>query len=178
MWAWTIQKEKLKKFLKFANNFSPYWNKVFNEFNVNINSTQIFLELKKIPIHNKEDLIINNYEIHSKFNFNKTFISKTSGTTGKRLTFKKDEVWDSYNRASIFRGLSWHKVKPTDFSLYFWGYDFSFFKKIKTYFLDFLQFRFRVFDFHYNSIKKIIKNKDKIVYIHGYSSMIMIFQKL
>ena len=108
----------------------------------------------------------------------KVFFSETSGTSGQILTFYKGEEWDSFNRAFNFRALSWHGVEPWEPSLYFWGYNMSFWKKLKSKTLDFLVNRYRVFNYDSGTIAAIKKKLDKVALIEGYSSVIYELSKV
>lgn len=171
----TIQLEKLRKLLEFSVNNSPYYKELFKEVGFDINRDFSSLsDLKKIPVITKKDLISRNSEIHTinDIKFKKIFISETSGSSGEPLMFKKDERWDSFNRASIARGLSWFNVDVSEFNGYCWGYSFSFKAKIKTMLLDLLMNRFRCFKYTDASIDKFIRRSKRASYISGYSSMI------
>ena len=175
---WPIEKsveyqiEKCRDLLHFANENSPFWRKYFEEHNFLVSQFNSLEDLKKLPPISKSDLLKFNFEIHSNFNFNKRFFSETSGTTGEVLKFWKDEEWDSFNRASIMRGYSWHGVKPWDRNGYFWGYNFKQTEIWKTRLLDLLQNRFRLFSYEKKPILKFVKKLQKAKYLHGYSSMI------
>ncbi|EKO3572777.1 phenylacetate--CoA ligase family protein [Vibrio metschnikovii] len=168
-----IQKEKLEKLLPFVYKNSDFYKSRFDCINYKGNE-DVFGFLKTIPITNKKDLINFNDEVHTikKFKFKKLFFSETSGSSGEPLTFYKDEQWDSSNRASIARGMSWYGVEPYEYNGYFWGYSFSWTKKIKTFFLDWLLNRFRLFSYNEKDIDKFVKKASKAKYLHGYSSMI------
>lgn len=170
-----IQFIRMKELLLFSYENSNFYKNKFNEINFNpYKDFNSILDIKKLPIINKEQLIKFNYDIHTihNFKFKKTFFSETSGSSGQALTFYKDEEWDSYNRASIYRGLSWYDVKPYDKNGYFWGYNIKFIKKIKTYFLDFLLNRYRLFKYDDKDITAFLKKGSNTIYLSGYSSMI------
>lgn len=176
-----LQFERLKTILIFAYDYSPYYRKSFQQVNfnpsLNFNSLD---DLNLVPIITKYELLKSNLDIHttSLYNFKKLFKSETSGSTGQSLGFKKDEVWDSYHRASIYRGMSWYGVKPWDRHGYFWGFSFSPIKKAKTIFFDFLVNRFRIFSYEKKQLSKFIKKLEKADYISGYSSMIYEVSKI
>ena len=170
-----IQFRKLKNILIFAYENSNFYKKKFKEKSFNPRKDFKSVEdINKVPIISKNDLLIFNDEIQVN-NENKTkklFLAESSGTTGQKLKFFRDEFSDSFNRASIMRGYSWHGVNIWDRNGYFWGYSFSLLGMIKTKFLDFLQNRFRVFSYTENEINSFIKKLKKAKYLSGYSSMI------
>ncbi|WP_165312517.1 phenylacetate--CoA ligase family protein [Vibrio ziniensis] len=168
-----IQKKKLFDLIEFAKENSAYYLKVLGEIELNSNDN-LYDILNSLPTITKRELLDNINEISTvnQFNFKKIFNSETSGTSGEPLVFPRDEEWDSYHRASIARGLSWHGVKPYCKSLYFWGYTNSKKNKFKNKINDILLNRKRLFTFDENSIKNMILNNQDAVMIHGYSSVI------
>jgi phenylacetate-CoA ligase len=165
------QIRQLKKLLIHANRYSPFYKSYFAEhkFDVNVNALE---ELNQLPPINKNDLLTNNREIHSTNNFGKTFLSETSGSTGQILTFRKNEEWDSANRAAAYRGYSWYGVAPWESNVYFWGYNYNFKQKIASQFLDLLQNRTRLFNYSPKSLASLAGRVGSAAYLHGYSSMI------
>lgn len=163
---------KLKELLKLAYNNSTYYKHKLDASKINISTISSLNDLKKIPILTKSDLLKNTAEIHTNTIFKKQFLAATSGTSGQSLKFYRNEEADSFNRASIQRGYSWHNVNPWDKNGYFWGFNFSIKEKIKNTILDTLQNRFRIFTYEDKSFKKFVKKIRKATYIHGYSSMI------
>ncbi len=173
-----FQWERLKKILRYAYEHSPYYRRKWQEAGITPGDIQSPDDLKKIPIITKKELIRYNNEIHSDENFKRKFFSVTSGTTGESLSFWKDENADSWNRAAIFRGYAWYGVKPWEFNGYFWGFDFSFWKKIKTRIADWLVNRYRLFTYHEKEFKKFVHKIRKASYVEGYSSAIYQTAKL
>jgi phenylacetate-CoA ligase len=171
-----IQQKKLFELIKFAKKHSPYWTSLLKDLDFD---SEIFLEeFKKIPIQDKNLYLKNKSSIISNYKFSKIFYAKTSGTSGVRLNFPKNEEWDSFTRAAVFQGYSWHGVSPWDFNIYFWGIIPNFLPKLKIRFLDALQFRFRVFLIKKSSLFMIFNLSNKIKYIEGYSSMVYNFAKM
>jgi len=166
------QLKKIKELVNFSFKNSSYYNAKLKEFGVSPKDIKTLSDIKKLPIITKQELITKNKEIHTDFKFEKVFKSVTSGSTGTSLEFLREETADSFNRASIYRGYSWYNVNPWEKNGYFWGFNFSFLKKIKTKFLDALQNRFRVFSYDTKEFNSFVKKAQKAKYIHGYSSMI------
>lgn len=161
------QLKKLNEILFIAKNSSKYYNKILKN-----NQLDTLKDIENLPILTKELLLDNINDIHSKNKFKKKYKATTSGTSGKTLQFFRDEVADSFNRASILNGYYWFKVKPWERNGYFWGINFNRKNQLKSKFLDFIQNRFRVFSYQENEIKQFAKKMQKAKYIHGYSSMI------
>jgi phenylacetate-CoA ligase len=165
------QIEKLKNLLIFLNENNKFYRKVLENNKVDLQNFSL-IEFHKIPVCSKNDLIQNNIDLITNYNFNKVFKCESSGTSGQVLTFVRNEEWDSFNRASIMRGYSWFGVNIWDFNIYFWGYNFKLLKKIKFRFSDFMMNRFRIFSFNSTSdfLLRFVLRRAK--FIEGYSSMI------
>ncbi|WP_105188463.1 phenylacetate--CoA ligase family protein [Pseudoalteromonas sp. T1lg48] len=168
-----IQEDKLRCLLCFCYRYSPYYRKKFNEISFNPES-DVYDKgiLSQIPLLSKGDLIKFNSDIHANYTFKKTFFSETSGSTGEALTFHKDELWDSYNRASINRGLSWFGVKPWNKNGYFWGFSNQGLRALKVKVMDLLVNRFRLFSYTNDEIENFLHKSKSACYLEGYSSMI------
>lgn len=164
------QLKKIREIIKLAIENSTFYRDKYAK--VNTQEIKSLDDLKLIPVLTKEELIENVNEIHTNLKFRKQFLATTSGTSGQSLKFYRNEEADSFNRASIQRGYSWHNVNPWDRNGYFWGFNFSFISKIKNKLLDKLQNRFRIFSFEDESLKSFIKKTKNATYIQGYSSMI------
>ncbi len=181
---WNLEKlkayqlDKLIQFLDFSNKYSPYYNNIFNKISLNLKKINSIEDIKMIPTISKTTLLEYNKDIHSKYYFKKRFLSETSGSTGEVLIFYKNEEWDSFNRASMFRGYSWYNVNPWDKNGYFWGYNFDNKSKVKTFIEDFLQNRFRIFSYNYKEIKKFSYKLRNALFLSGYSSMIYEVSKI
>lgn len=168
-----IQFQRLKETLVFAYQNTEYYNEIFKKVSFiperDFNSLN---DINKVPLTTKYDLLQYNVKVHSRAKFNRVFKSESSGTSGQELKFLKDETWDSFNRAARFRGFSWYGVNPWERNGYLWGYNFAFKEKVKTFALDKLQNRFRLFSYNEKGIKHFIKKLEKATYLSGYSSMI------
>lgn len=168
-----LNEQRLHALCVFAFEQSEFYKSRFTKVGFNPKSNWSLEAFKKTPITTKRDLIDSNKEIHTPAsNFKKRFFVETSGTSGEILTFHRDESWDSFNRAAIWRGYSWFGVNPWDRKLYFWGYNTAPIKRLKLKFMDFLVNRFRLFDYNTEKLKKLIPKLENVQIIEGYSSMI------
>ena len=168
------QLERCQKLLRFSSAHSSFYEERFDLSGFDVDRFTDLDQLKLLPPVLKSDLIAQNSVIHTteRQPFNKLFISETSGSTGEPLMFMKDEVWDSWNRAAIFRGYSWYGVTPWDRNGYFWGYNTDASKAWKTKLMDALQNRFRIFSYDRNELIRFVQQLERAKYLHGYSSMI------
>lgn len=166
------QLDKLKKLLENAYTNAPYYRKKFDEAGINAASVKTLKDLSLVPFLKKDDVLTNVDGIQIKVDDEKMFYSETSGSTGKPLVFYRNQDWDAWHRASIFRGYSWYGVNPWDRNGYLWGYNLAFKRRIKTQFLDFLQNRFRLFSYGDKEIELFAKKLAGADFLNGYSSMI------
>lgn len=172
-----LQWKRFMEIIDYAYHHSPYYKKKWDNAGIHPDHINSPKDISKIPIITKQELIRHNDEIHTDWK-GKKFYSVTSGTTGESLSFWKDEVSDSHNRAAIFRGYSWYDVRPWDRNGYFWGFSFSPLKKWKTRLLDFMVNRFRLFSYEEPQLKKFARKLRSAVYLEGYSSTIYQVAKL
>ncbi len=166
------QLKQLQKMVSFAYLYSPYYKRKFDALGIQPSAIKRLQDIAKLPVLTKQDVITFNAEIHTRYPFKKQFKANTSGSSGAALNYLREEETDSFNRAVIQRGYSWFGVHPSDRNGYFWGFNFSFFQKIKTRILDTLQNRFRLFSYQKKEVKGFIHKLQKATYIQGYSSMI------
>lgn len=168
----SYQLDKLQELLAFAYEHSTYYKKKFEEHHFHPKDVTSLEDLHKVPILDKNDLKLHTKEIQSTFRFKKLFKATTSGSSGIPLVFLREEYADSFNRASIARGYSWYDLKPWEKNVYFWGFNFSFYEKLKTRFFDFFQHRTRLFSYDRKELFRCTQFLKSASYIHGYSSMI------
>ena len=166
------QTEQCRKLLRFADEHSPYYHDLFRKMGFQPGRFQSLEDLEALPLLDKKTLLQENARIHTDYPFRKTFPCETSGTTGQVLTFRRDEAWDSANRAALMRGYSWYDVKPWDRNIYLWGFNIERWQRLRVRMLDILQNRFRVFSYDQSQIQRLAKHTRKAVFLHGYSSMI------
>lgn len=175
---WTLdelkayQLEKLQALVANAYANSEFYSTAFQKEGITPADIKNLSDIKKLPIVTKQELISENKNIQQTIKSTKYFKASTSGTTGASLVFKRAETTDSFNRASLHRGYSWYNVKPWDRNGYFWGFNFSKKTQFKTRLLDFLQNRFRLFNFNDKELRTFTKKLNTSVYLHGYSSAI------
>lgn len=166
------QLKRLKELLEHAYSNTRYYKELFDKNDFKPNEINSLCDLHRIPILTKDELL-NNLENIQITNYpEKLVFSETSGSTGKPLVFYRNKDWDAWHRASVFRGYSWYGVSPWEKNGYFWGYNYSLKKRLKTKLLDYLQNRFRLFSYEDEEIKAFIKKLKNATYLEGYSSMI------
>lgn len=168
-----LNESRLKAICVFAAIHSPFYKARFAEVGFDPEKNWSLEAFRKVPMTSKRELIDHNAQIHTPASFfKKRFFVETSGTSGEILTFYRDESWDSFNRAAIWRGYSWFGANPWDRKLYFWGYNTAPLKRLKLTIMDFLVNRFRLFDYDPDKLKKLLPKLRQVAIIEGYSSMI------
>ena len=167
-----FQLNRLKELVKIAYNSTPYYKEKYDSSKIHPTDINSLEDIQKIPVLSKTELLVNRERIQIKKNGEKLYFAETSGSTGKPLVFYRDQDWDAWNRASMYRGYSWYNVNPWERNGYLWGYNFSFKKRIRVKLLDELQNRFRLFSYNKHEIDKFLNKMEKASYIGGYSSMI------
>lgn len=98
----TFQEEKLKELLKYLENHSPFYQRLFKENNVQISEIQTLEDLQKIPTTAKNDIQQNNDDFFCVPMTEIVDYSTTSGTLGDPVTFglsEKDMERIAYNEA-------------------------------------------------------------------------------
>lgn len=166
------QLDQLSILLKRAYDDSPYYKQLFDNADIRPKDIQSFNELKTIPPTSKSSLLSNINTIQSHVANEKQYYSETSGSTGEPLIFYRNQLWDAWHNASVFRGYSWYGIKPWHKNGYLWGYNFSFKKAIIIKIQDVLQNRFRLFTYEPDEIDLFCHKLKNAKYINGYSSMI------
>ncbi|MFL9835164.1 phenylacetate--CoA ligase family protein [Chryseobacterium terrae] len=98
----TFQEEKLKELLKYLENNSPFYQRLFKENNIIISEIQTLEDLQKIPTTAKNDIQQNNDAFFCVPMNEIVDFSTTSGTLGDPVTFglsEKDMERIAYNEA-------------------------------------------------------------------------------
>ena len=163
---------KLKYLLGFAYENTSFYKEKYYNLKFHPSDVSRLEDIRKIPIISKNELLVNRDKIQIKKDGEKMYFAETSGSTGKPLVFYRDQDWDAWNRASMFRGYSWYDVKPWERNGYLWGYNFSLMKLIRVKFLDELQNRFRMFSYKNDDVRKFLIKLENAAFLCGYSSMI------
>lgn len=166
------QLAQLKGLLQHAYDNSAYYRTKLTECGVRPDNVVSFSDLARVPVLTKDELLAHAQAIQNAVPAEKMFYSETSGSTGKPLVFYRNADWDAWHRASVLRGYSWYGVAPWERNGYFWGYNLSLKRRLKTRFLDLLQNRFRMFSYDQTEIDSFVEKLEGASYLEGYSSMI------
>jgi phenylacetate-CoA ligase len=100
----------MSSFLKAATT-SPFWSKRFEEYNVDINSNDLFSEIKKLPILTKDEVKRHSSAIRTaKISNREVITSKTSGSTGSSLVYYETRAALQQRWAIWWRYRLWHNI--------------------------------------------------------------------
>lgn len=175
--------QQLRNFLQNAND-SSFWNRRFNEYDVDLDAENILGELKKLPILSKDEVKSNSESIRVNVEKEKIGIIKTSGTTGSGLIFTQtlsmeNKQWAVWWRYRIENGINFNET-----CAWFGGRSIIKLDKKKppfwhiNYFMK--QVMFSSYHLNENTVKfyfDYIKKK-RIKWLHGYPSQISFFASL
>jgi len=103
---------QLKTFIERASH-SPFWEKRFEKYMVDIDADDLISEIHKLPILTKEEVRDNVDQILNpsipKKNLNKV---QTSGTTGTGLIFHQTQSMENAQWSVWWRYRKWHGINP------------------------------------------------------------------
>ena len=163
---------KLTELIRNAYQNTAYYKDKFDRAGFTLADLKTLDDLKLIPITTKVELLENSKAIQIHNCGEKLYSSETSGSTGRPLVFFRNQEWDAWHNASVFRGYSWHNIQPWERNGYLWGYNIAPSKRIKVKLLDLLQNRFRLFSYEDEDVCHFVKKLEHAKYLGGYSSMI------
>ena len=109
------QTNKFLSIVKHAYQTAPYYQKLFDQYDIKLSDIQSLEDAKKIPLLTKSDIKKNfNELISSKFNRKKLVMGGTSGTTGTPLKVLWDQNTCIYTNAVDWRQKVWAGVSYGD----------------------------------------------------------------
>lgn len=110
-----IQLRLLKKLIRHCYNSVPFYQKIMDERAITVESIKCLEDIKQFPILTKQDVLKAGDSLFSK-KYPKwiTHIAHTGGTTGSRLTLKRD-LWSIGNEhAFARRQFDWAGISLSD----------------------------------------------------------------
>jgi len=93
-----IQRKKLYRLIKYANQNIPYYRGVIKEHNIRFSEDTIFNDIKKFPLLTR-DIIRNNFDKLYKFRDNTYYLNTSGGSTGEPAVFYQDRDYFVWNTA-------------------------------------------------------------------------------
>ena len=84
-----IQRKKLYKLIKYANQNIPYYKRIIKKYNIQFAEDTIFDDIKRFPILTK-DIIRNNFDELYKFRDNTYYTNSSGGSTGEPVMLYQD----------------------------------------------------------------------------------------
>lgn len=178
------QAEKIREILKYANDNTKFYNHLIKENGVNINSSNIFEEIKKLPILKKNVAIENYNNIITNIQESNKLIFYSSGTTGTAIHIPatKEALEREYAFKWQFQSVAGAKFK--DKFAYFTGHYVIPIKEKKPPFWikDYNEnsIRFSIYHLSEKNIESYVNafNKFSPKFITGYPSAFYTFVRL
>jgi phenylacetate-CoA ligase len=168
---------------------SPYYRSKFKKAGLERDSIRSLGDLAKIPILTKADFRANAESmLCDNIHPGELFTTRTSGSTGQRLVFKRSRDFGSHNFAQCLRGRRWWGIQPWSTMAKFWGVAWQFedtrAKKAKAY-LKYLKDRcigtihFSAFDVTREDLEKVAKRVEgfRPEVLFGYGSALYMFAR-
>lgn len=177
----TFQSEKIKHALRNAMK-SEYWSSSFKKYNLDVFASDIKMELKKLPIVDKQEVVKNSE--HISISAKNLIELKTSGTTGAGLKLTTTKYAESMMWSFFERYRSRFGLKHSDWCGYFCGRtlkkpdDFT----SPNYRINYLgkQIMFSCYHLCDSSVESYVKslNEYQPPWIHGYPSFLSLLSNL
>jgi phenylacetate-CoA ligase len=116
------QENRLRKVLKQAQKYSPYYKRLFEEYSFDIDAPHLKERLKELPILTKDEVKANVDGLLSRDISSKDLLNKhTSGTTGSGLHFYMTHEAHQKQYATWWRYRKWHGITRDTWCAYFGG---------------------------------------------------------
>ena len=168
------------RLLKFMKNIKevPFYQKLYKEYNFNINSDDIYKEIRRLPILNKETVKNNIDKIINRSYKGKCDIKKTGGTTGSGLNFPYSFEMENQQWAVWWRYRRWHGINFNTWCGWFGGQHIISIKQRKYPYwrinkpgkqvmFSAYHLNIKTIEYYYNEIIK-----RQLTWLHGYPSQI------
>ncbi len=108
------QNSLLKKMITYSYENIPFYNKLYKEYNVDINDVKSIGDLHKLPIITKRDIIDNYNDLYPENNNIKYVEMTTGGSTGEPLKYRISQYSSDISFALLLRGWGFAGYKPGD----------------------------------------------------------------
>jgi phenylacetate-CoA ligase len=117
----SYQEERLRNVLRSASH-SPYWKKIFQDYQLNTSFNNPFEELAKLPVLSKDVIKRNIRDFYNPTIAKQKLVSRhTSGTTGGGLVFHETPLAEQECWATWWRYRQWHGITRDTWCGYFGG---------------------------------------------------------
>lgn len=181
--AFIVDHKQLQIFMSASVNV-PYWSKQFKKYDVNIESKDLTLEIKKLPILSKSFVKENTDLFINKKYAGNAFWSSTSGTTGSPLRFPYTKNIENKLWAVWERNRRLHGIEENTWMGWFGGKTIVDINQNKPpYWRTCYPLKQVMFSGYHLNDKTVIDyfnklKKSKITWIHSYPSQIALFASL
>jgi phenylacetate-CoA ligase len=116
-----FQLDKMKKLVKYANEFVPYYIKLFKDIGLNPGDIKSHDDFKNIPVLTKQIAREQNENLYSVESFNFLKKGMTGGTTGPPLFTRSNIEARSYVWGAYYRWYGWMGIEVGDQIAELWG---------------------------------------------------------
>jgi len=180
----TVDINSLHSFLQSASAV-PYWNKKFSQYKINFDlGSNIFEEVKKLPILTKKEVKENIGNIANNRVDDKISYHKTSGTTGSGMVFPQTLSMEHHQWAVWWRYRNLHGINFNTWMGWFGGKSIASINQSKPpYWRISRPTRQVLFSAHHLSLSTVESYYQEIVkrnisWLHGYPSQLSLFANL
>jgi phenylacetate-CoA ligase len=144
-----LQRDKLLRLVEYANQYVPYYQRVFKEVGFQPDDLrQDLAHLNKIPILTKAIIRKNWDDLLTSEPEHRRRMSKlnTSGSTGEPLIFMQDSDFRDAVTADIQRNMGWAGWKLGDLQAVIWGARLNptYWQMMRSYLIDWVWNRFQI----------------------------------
>lgn len=178
-----VNLDQLHTFVQHAKN-SPFWNRRFRHYGVDLTSTKLLAELCKLPILTKEEVRNNVNDIKLDVPGDKIIPIGTSGTSGSSLRFTQTVSMENKQWAVWWRYRKRHGIEPNTWMAWFGGKTIvAVDQKKPPYWRINYPMKQIMFSAHHLNINTVgyyhrRLKESKIQWIHGYPSQISFLASL
>jgi len=176
-------KQRLTEFMNHIKDV-PFYKKIYQQYNFDANAADIYEEITKLPIINKETVKNNIKQITNPFYKGKVNKMKTSGTTGGGLVFPYSEDMENQHWAIWWRYRRWHGIKLDTWYGHFSGLTMIPLQQRKPPYWRVntpgKQVRFSAYHLNNDTVKYYYDEikKRQLTWLHGYPSQISVLAAL
>ncbi|MBF0275796.1 MAG: phenylacetate--CoA ligase family protein, partial [Nitrospinae bacterium] len=135
------QNANFSEALDVAFKKSPFYKELYEKNGVKREDIKDLSDIKKLPVLTKE-MFRDNHErmLVPGFSEEQLCLTRSSGSTGMRLVFRRDNKMSDYALAHQLRGKSWWDIHPGDREIKFWGTAWTFEETLKGKFTAYLKY--------------------------------------
>ena len=175
----TLQTRRLRDVVSFAYHNVPYYRRAWESIGIRPDDIRSLGDIRELPILERESVRTHQALLKDTIKKTRTFVRKTSGSTGEPIAFEKDVRTLAVMDAVMYRSYMWHGIRPGDRQLRIWCSAVDPLGRLKLSVKDFLTNRIRLSAFCLDRdsyLQFIGKAREfKPTYLYGYSQSVFEF---